>query len=75
MPWKGSLSGYEATRDGLHKVQGQVKAAKSIVVGGAGPTGIEVAGELGFEYGKNKEITLVGAYLPIGICALILIAC
>jgi hypothetical protein len=24
-----------------------------------GPTGVEAAGELGFEYGKNKEITLV----------------
>jgi len=24
-----------------------------------GPTGVETAGELGFEYGKNKEITLV----------------
>jgi hypothetical protein len=30
------LAGYEATRDGLHKMQEQVKAAKSIVVGGAG---------------------------------------
>jgi hypothetical protein len=36
VPWKSSLAGYEATRDGLHKVQEQVKAAKSIVVGGAG---------------------------------------
>jgi hypothetical protein len=24
-----------------------------------GPTGVEAAAELGFEYGKNKEITLV----------------
>ena len=36
VPWKSSLAGYEATRDGLHKVQEQVKAAKSIAVGGAG---------------------------------------
>jgi NADH dehydrogenase FAD-containing subunit len=36
VPWKASLAGYEATRDRLHKVQEQVKAAKSIVVGGAG---------------------------------------
>lgn len=36
VPWKSSLAGYEATRDGLHKMQEKVKAAKTIVVGGAG---------------------------------------
>lgn len=36
VPWKASLAGYEATKEGLHKVQKQVKDAKSIVVGGAG---------------------------------------
>jgi NADH dehydrogenase FAD-containing subunit len=30
-------------------------------VGGAGSTGIEVAGELGYEYGKTKAITLLSA--------------
>lgn len=43
----------------MHKIQEQVKAAKSIVVGGAGPTGVETAAELAFEYGKTKEISLV----------------
>lgn len=61
MPWKSSLNGYEHTRDGLHKIQEQVKAAQTIVVGGAGPTGVETAAELAFEYGKTKEITLVTA--------------
>lgn len=67
-PWKSSPTGYEATKELLHKVQEQVKAAKSIVVGGAGPTGVETVGELGFEYGKNKEITLItsGDELLIG---------
>jgi NADH dehydrogenase FAD-containing subunit len=59
VPWKASLSGYQATVDTLHKIQEQVKAAKTIVVGGAGPTGVETSGELGYEYGKDKEITLV----------------
>lgn len=59
IPWKGSLSGYEATKDRLHKVQDQVKSATSIVLGGGGPTGVETAGELGFEYGNTKKITLV----------------
>ena len=53
------MNGYEATRDGLHKIQEQVKSAKSIVLGGAGPTGVEAAAELGFEFGKGKETTLV----------------
>lgn len=59
VPWKPSLDGYEATKDGLHKIQEQVKSAKSIVLGGAGPTGVEAAAEFGYEYGKGKEITLV----------------
>ncbi|KAH8783661.1 hypothetical protein BGZ57DRAFT_885053 [Hyaloscypha finlandica] len=69
VPWKASLAGYEATKEGLHKVQKQVKDAKSIVVGGAGPTGVEAAAELGFEYGKNKEITLItgGSQLLVGV--------
>lgn len=45
----------------MHKTQEQVKAAKSIVVGGAGPTGVETAAELAFEYGKTKEVTLITA--------------
>lgn len=60
-PWKSSLKGYETTKELLHKTQGQVKAARSIVVGGAGPTGVESAAELGFEYGKTKDITLITA--------------
>lgn len=61
LPWKASLSGYEATKDNLHKYQEHVKDAKSIVIGGGGPTGIEAAGELGFEYGITKEVTLITA--------------
>lgn len=57
-PFKGRGS-YEHTRDGLHEFQDKVKTATSIVVGGAGSTGVEVAGELGFEYGTQKKITLV----------------
>ncbi|KUJ16809.1 FAD/NAD(P)-binding domain-containing protein [Mollisia scopiformis] len=68
-PWKSSLSGYEATKAALHKTQEHVKAAKTIVVGGAGPTGVESAAEIGFEYGKNKEVTLItaGSQLLTGV--------
>ena len=58
IPFKGRGS-YEATRDALHDFQSKVKKANSIVVGGAGATGVETAGELAFEYGKQKTITLV----------------
>jgi apoptosis-inducing factor 2 len=58
MPWKASGS-YKQLLDTLHSTQEKVKKAKSIVVGGGGVTGVETAGELGFEYGKTKDITLV----------------
>lgn len=57
-PLKG-VGSTEATKDALHEYQARVKAAKTIVVGGAGVTGCEVAGELGFVYGAQKKITLV----------------
>jgi uncharacterized NAD(P)/FAD-binding protein YdhS len=57
-PFKGKGS-TEATKEALHTFQARVKRAKSIVVAGAGVTGTEFAGELGFEYGQQKDITLV----------------
>jgi len=58
-PFKG-LESTEATKDALHNVQNQVKRAKTIVIAGAGVTGVETAGELAFEYENKKEIILVG---------------
>jgi NADH dehydrogenase FAD-containing subunit len=54
--------------DSLHKIQEQVKAAKSIVIGGAGPTGVEAIAELGYEYGKTKKLTIItsGEELLVG---------
>jgi NAD(P)H-nitrite reductase large subunit len=57
-PFKG-LGSTEATKDALHEFQVRVKNAKTVVIAGAGVTGIEAAGELGFEYGRQKEIILV----------------
>ena len=53
------IGSYEATRNALHDIQDNVKKATSIVIGGAGVTGVETAGELGFEYGTQKNITVV----------------
>lgn len=57
-PWKGRAT-YEETLDSLHDYQARVKKATSIVVAGGGATGVETSGELGFEYGKTKKITLI----------------
>ncbi|KAI0160992.1 FAD/NAD(P)-binding domain-containing protein [Hypoxylon sp. FL1284] len=58
MPWKGGDT-YEETVANVSRIQDQVKAAKHIVVAGAGTTGAETAAELAFEYGKNKEVVLL----------------
>lgn len=58
MPWKNGDS-TEETKQRLHAVQEQLAKAKSIVVAGGGSTGIETAGEIAFEYGKQKDIYFV----------------
>lgn len=63
-PFKG-LGTTEETRDTLHEFQSEVKEAKSIVIAGAGVTGVEAAGELAFEYGREKKIVLVCPKYPI----------
>ena len=50
---------YEDTLKCLHSMQARVDAAQSIIVGGGGPTGVEVAAELGAAYGTAKSITIV----------------
>ncbi|KAK4127718.1 FAD/NAD(P)-binding domain-containing protein [Parathielavia appendiculata] len=60
MPFK-NLGSTEKTKEALHSWAQRIKSAKSIVVAGAGPTGVEVAGELGQAYGVTgkKQITLI----------------
>ncbi|KAH6892060.1 hypothetical protein B0T10DRAFT_283889 [Thelonectria olida] len=62
MPWK-PLGTTEQTKDKLHRLQAQITNAKTIVVGGGGLTGVETAGELGFEYSQHgkKEVIFVHA--------------
>jgi len=59
-PFK-ELGSTQATADSLHDFQERVGQAKTIVIAGAGVTGVEVAGELGYEYGIQKKIILVSA--------------
>ncbi|KAA8652897.1 NAD(P)/FAD-dependent oxidoreductase [Aspergillus tanneri] len=60
IPFK-ALGSTDATKNALHILQAVVKKSKRIVIVGAGPTGIETAGELAFEYGKEKEIILIAS--------------
>ncbi|OBT54308.1 hypothetical protein VE04_05937 [Pseudogymnoascus sp. 24MN13] len=60
MPFKG-VGSTQATKDALHGFQAKVAKAETIVVCGAGVTGVEVAGELAFEYGQTKKIILLGS--------------
>ncbi|KAF4997639.1 hypothetical protein FGRMN_3671 [Fusarium graminum] len=59
-PFK-SAGSTEATKEHLHTFQKRVQEAKSIIVAGAGPTGVETAGELAHLYGNKKEILLLSA--------------
>lgn len=62
MPFK-TVNTTEQTRDVLHDWQQRIKSAKSVVVGGAGITGIELAGELAEAYARNgqKKVTLIAS--------------
>ncbi|KAI1876476.1 hypothetical protein JX265_004002 [Neoarthrinium moseri] len=62
MPWK-TVGTSQQTRAALAKLQQGIKDAKSIVVGGAGTTGVEFAGELGTVYAKagTKAVTIISA--------------
>ncbi|KAI1754062.1 hypothetical protein F4782DRAFT_61240 [Xylaria castorea] len=54
VPWKNNGTHEEITAL-LAETQQKVKVAKHIVVAGAGATGVEVAAELGFEFGNPKD--------------------
>ncbi|KAF5667341.1 apoptosis-inducing factor 2 [Fusarium heterosporum] len=51
----------EVTKERLHSFQKRVQEAKSIIVAGAGPTGVETAGEIAYLYGNKKEVVLLSA--------------
>ncbi|KAK6532793.1 hypothetical protein TWF281_006969 [Arthrobotrys megalospora] len=60
LPFK-SLGTHESTINALHSLQNEIKNANSITIAGAGPTGVETAGELAAAYGNQKQITLICA--------------
>jgi apoptosis-inducing factor 2 len=68
-PFK-ALNSTEATKRAVHDMQIRIGKAQSIVIAGAGVTGIEIAGELGYRYGKEKQVVLVSLRKP-PVCAII----
>jgi thioredoxin reductase len=60
VPWKPQET-HEATVDMLRKTAEKVRAARHIVVAGAGPTGCEVAAEIKHEYKGDKEVVLLAS--------------
>ncbi len=58
MPFK-ILSSTEETKDRLHEFTKQIASASSVVVAGAGITGVELAAELGAQYGTKKQVILI----------------
>ena len=58
LPFK-LIGSHDETLSAWHKLQNNIKDAKSIVISGGGPTALEVAGELAARYKNTKDITLV----------------
>ncbi|KAJ4205878.1 hypothetical protein NW759_014355 [Fusarium solani] len=54
-----SIGTYQETLDALNDWQRRVETASSIVIAGAGPTGIETAAELACMYGQTKDIIVI----------------
>ncbi|KAK3339635.1 putative FAD binding protein [Lasiosphaeria hispida] len=59
LPWKG-LGSTAATQQALQDLRRQIDGARTIVVAGAGATGVEIAGELAvFSAAGAKDVVLV----------------
>jgi NADH dehydrogenase FAD-containing subunit len=56
LPFKATA--FEDTRKAIHEAQEKLSAAKRILIGGGGPLGVELAGELA-EAAGPKKVTLV----------------
>ncbi|EEY14021.1 conserved hypothetical protein [Verticillium alfalfae VaMs.102] len=65
MPWK-EVGTTDQTKARLGALRKQIAAANKIVIAGGGTTGVEVAGEVGFEFGRKKDVYFViGQELPL----------
>jgi NADH dehydrogenase FAD-containing subunit len=63
LPFKG-LGSTEATKEALHAFVKKVRDSEDIIIAGAGPTGIEFAGEVASEF-PGKNVHLVTLTTPL----------
>ncbi|CAG9951134.1 unnamed protein product [Clonostachys rosea f. rosea IK726] len=54
-----AIGSHEDMLDSWRELQAKVEQAESIVISGAGPTGIETAAELASHFGSSKTITVI----------------
>lgn len=54
-----NLDSTEATKEAMIAFVAKIEASGDIVIGGAGPTGIELAGEIAGKFGSRKTVHLV----------------
>jgi NADH dehydrogenase FAD-containing subunit len=54
-------SGFEDISTAIKEAQEAIKPARSVIVGGGGPLGVEVAGELAEVSDMKKDVTLISA--------------
>ncbi|ANB13109.1 hypothetical protein AWJ20_1389 [Sugiyamaella lignohabitans] len=59
------VGSHEETVDAVKTLNNAVKAAKTIAIGGGGPTGVETAGELSSTYPSKKVTLYTGASRPL----------
>ncbi|CAG9940189.1 unnamed protein product [Clonostachys rosea f. rosea IK726] len=57
LPFKATA--FEDTQRAIYEAQEKLRAASRVVIGGAGPLGVELAGELAEAPGPKKVITLI----------------
>lgn len=65
MPWKAAGS-YEECIASLHRTASQIHSANHIIVSGAGPTGVELAAEIRYEFPKKEVILLCADEALVG---------
>ena len=58
-PLWGIANGTEPLKQAMNELHQKLPRAKSILIAGGGPAGVETTGELGEVYGKEKDITLL----------------
>lgn len=63
--FKASEQNLQSTTDSLQNLHDQIKRAKSVCIIGGGPTGVELAGEIGVAFPKVSTTLITGQKAPL----------